>query len=78
MRYTLVTKEPIFDDYKCHEQFQSLDEAVDYIEELAVRSSHSPWLLPVDSFRLKMYNMKRRKFLLFDNFLKMEVELLRK
>jgi len=78
MRYTLVTKEPVFNDLRCHEQFPSLDEAVDFIEEVAVRSSHAPWLLPVDSFRAVMYNKKRKKFRLFDNFLKMEIELLRK
>mgnify|MGYP003140497564 CR=1 FL=1 len=78
MRYTLVTKEPVFDEYRCHEQFGSLDEAVDFIEEIAVRSSHAPWLLPVQSYRATMYNKKRKKFRLFDNFLKMEVELLRR
>ena len=78
MRYTLVTKEPVFEDFRCHEQFGSLDEAVDFIEEIAVRSSHAPWLLPVQSFRSVMYNKKRKKFRLFDNFLRMEVDLLRR
>jgi hypothetical protein len=78
MRYTLVTKEPVFNDLLCHEQFPSLDLAVDFIEEVAVRSSHAPWLLPVQSFRATMYNKKRKKFRLFDNMLKMEIELLRK
>lgn len=78
MRYTLITKEPVFNNLTCHEQFGSLDEAVDFIEEVSVRSSHAPWLLPVQSFRAVMYNKKRKKFRLFDNFLKMEIDLLRR
>ena len=77
MRYTVIAKEPVLNNIRCHEDFSCLDECVEFIEEISVRESDCPYLLPIQTFRTKMYNMRRKKFRVFDNLLQMEVALLK-